>query len=145
MQNREFYVFQDQMRSLEKNGIISNLTCHPNLPGFFFNLGNIKEIDGYRLYEDFSRFKFKILFNFTGPKVYPRPLIKTVNYKDHINSDDSLCLYHYTEFNWFNNPFLDKYIVPWIFMWQVYYNEWKRSGKWLGPEYPHVTNGKNEK
>lgn len=138
MEIREFMEFQYQLKSLEKNMVITRLSCHPNISTFFFNLGRMKEINGLRLYEDFTKYRFSIIMYNYRPAVYPQPMIKPVeDYKNHVNADNSLCLYHKNDFDWFNNQRLDKYIVPWIYTWQLYYNEWKRSGVWPGPEYPH--------
>lgn len=135
MQNRAFLKFEDQMRSLEKKGIITLLSCHPQLPGFIFNLGRIRKIEGLRLYENFSQYRYRIIFINEKPYVFPDPLLESKGHKNHINSNLSLCLYHENEFKWQDKPYLDQYIIPWIYMWQYYYNEWKKSKIWVGPEY----------
>lgn len=137
MQIQIFDFFSQQMKELEKNGTVTNLSCHPKLPGFYFNLGKVREINGLKLYEDCSKYRFKIIFYKGIPMVYPEPYVLTPGKNSHINRNLSLCLYHSSEFKWFDNPYLDKFIVPWTYMWQIYYTEWKLTGDWPGPEYPH--------
>jgi len=137
MQEEHFNVFEQQMRGLEERGVISLLTCHPQLPGFYFNLGKLKKINGVRLYTDMSKHSYKLIFRNGEPHVYPIPYQIPKGKHSHINVDLSLCLYHRKEFNWADHPFLDQYIIPWTFMWQVYFNEWLKTGQWPGPEFKH--------
>lgn len=137
MEIHDFIKYKDQMKRLQDSCLVTNLSCFPKLPGFYFNLGKVKFIGGVRIYEDFSRYQYRIYFMNDIPVVHKIPFIRSYKYFKHMYNFGNLCLYHHSEFDWSKNPYLDKYIVPWIYTWQLYYNEWERTGNWPGREYPH--------
>lgn len=59
----------------------------------------------------------------------------------HLYSRDKiqLCLYYpeYKEFNVFMS--LCETIIPWTYLWLMYYEEWLYSGEWKGGDAPHST------
>ncbi len=56
----------------------------------------------------------------------------------------SLCLYHSSEFHWNETSYLSDTVVPWTCAWLYFYEVWKATGRWYGPEYPHSGEKKPE-
>ena len=82
-------------------------------------------------------------FTFVTPKVYilNNELHEVARDKQipHLYSAEKiqLCLF-YPEYNEFNEfmPLCDT-IIPWTYLWLMYYEEWLYSGTWKGGDAPH--------
>lgn len=48
-----------------------------------------------------------------------------------------LCLYHPSVFNWNGQRLICKEIMTWTAAWIFFYECWKQTGEWYGPEIPH--------
>lgn len=48
-----------------------------------------------------------------------------------------LCLFYPKDKNWHSGMFIAETIIPWTAQWLLYYELWKDTGEWLGPESPH--------
>lgn len=73
-----------------------------------------------------------------APKVYViNPKIKC-DPKIHIYKGGNLCLFYPAEFTWKSTTSVASYMIPWINEWIIYYELYQISGKWEGPESPHV-------
>lgn len=57
--------------------------------------------------------------------------------KIHIYKEGDLCLYYYREQPWMDTDHLHEKIVPWTAEWLVYYELFRITGEWMGPEAPH--------
>lgn len=55
----------------------------------------------------------------------------------HMYTSGDLCLYKPNEQPWKVSDYIHKKIVPWIAEWLVYYELFKITGQWLGPEATH--------
>ena len=55
---------------------------------------------------------------------------------------DCLCLYKPGNFNWTASKPISNYIVPWATCWLYFYEAWKETGEWLGPEAGHNHNNR---
>jgi hypothetical protein len=51
----------------------------------------------------------------------------------------SLCLYHKDNYHWTEGKLIAKDIVPWVASWIYFYEVWKQTGTWFGPEIEHNT------
>lgn len=72
-----------------------------------------------------------------------RPLVYVkspalVNLAPHTYKDQSLCLYHPDNFHWSADRLIAKEIMHWAIAWIYFYEYWKDSGEWVGPEAPHT-------
>lgn len=56
----------------------------------------------------------------------------------HVYKGGYLCLYWPEEDPWTPDKFLATTIFPLVWSWLGYYELWLETGKWLGPESPHV-------
>lgn len=132
------------MGKLNKLGCFQVLDRHPNLPGFFFRLKNVKIIEGIRVTNNFEKYWFKMLVDKEkGPKLYVwSPIIKRLH---HVWGDDHLCLYDPREFYWTQSPDIIKKVIGWTYLWIVYFEEWQKTGKWPGPEIVHTKTKSDEK
>jgi hypothetical protein len=87
-------------------------------------------------------YKIRIIYEVgKKPKIYI--LNPQINYNDqiHLFSDNSLCLYHFTDLEWDDNKIIiAKTIIPWISEWILFYEIWKINGVWLGAEIKHKPN-----
>lgn len=69
-----------------------------------------------------------------SPSVYIKsPKIK-VSHQTHVYNEGCLCLYDPMELKWKDTFKLAEYTIPWTIEWILYYELWKLSGKWEGPE-----------
>jgi hypothetical protein len=57
--------------------------------------------------------------------------------KIHMYRNGTLCLYFPPQDPWKVTDNIHKKIIPWTAEWLVFYELFKRCGKWLGPEAPH--------
>lgn len=71
-----------------------------------------------------------------NPQIEPSPKI-------HMYTDGALCLYDYREEPWTNKDNIHETIIPWTAEWLVFYEIYKDTGVWLGPEAPHGDNPKS--
>lgn len=105
---------------------------------FSFNLVNQKEISGVDTsLIDFSKYRITVKLS---KEYVPRffmttPIVK----KDckHINGDGSLCLYHKSEFQWYNTFNDGERIILVLYSWILYYDLWLTHKVWYGDEFPH--------
>jgi hypothetical protein len=56
------------------------------------------------------------------------------------HSLNCLCLYKPADFHWIGTKPICNYIIPWAKCWLYFYEVWKETGKWFGPEAEHDTN-----
>lgn len=92
--------------------------------------GTVEPIDG-------TRYTVKITYRKPKP---PRvwviePLVP--DSAPHLYSDGSLCLYYPKDRSWTPKEFIAETIVPWTAEWLAFYEIWRITGKWYGPEAPH--------
>lgn len=81
-----------------------------------------------------------------SPKVFVKsPKINDPNSKIHRYNDGSLCLFDWREKPWKEHYRIDQKLIPWIAEWLVFYELYKETGEWLGPEAPHERNTSNKK
>ena len=59
------------------------------------------------------------------------------NPKIHMYRSCELCLFKPAEQPWMETDFIHKKIVPWTAEWLVYYELFKLTGVWYGPEASH--------
>jgi hypothetical protein len=57
----------------------------------------------------------------------------------HIYKGGYLCLYWPEEDPWTPDKFLATFIFPLVWSWLGYYELWLETGKWFGPESPHLS------
>ena len=55
----------------------------------------------------------------------------------HRFADGSLCLYYPDDGNWHSQALIARTIIPWSASWLYFYENWLKTGEWLGPEAPH--------
>ncbi len=84
-------------------------------------------------------YQYKITYLPTNRPVVTlkNPLIE---YNDDIHmypEDNSLCLYHSSDFVWNVKSHLHDTIIPWTHEWFVFYELYLFTGKWLHPFVPH--------
>ncbi len=73
-----------------------------------------------------------------SPKVFIRSPKIEYNPKIHMYKEGNLCLYYPPDFNWKANTSVAAYTIPWVNEWIIYYELYKISGVWKGPDAPHV-------
>jgi hypothetical protein len=71
-----------------------------------------------------------------------RPIVKILNPEcvedsPHLYKDKSLCLYHRNNYHWASGKLIAKDILPWTAAWIYFYEVWKQTGTWYGPEVEH--------
>lgn len=71
-----------------------------------------------------------------APKVF-LPRVHFPPGTPHIYNDQSLCLYWPEEWQWSATERLADTIVPWTALWLYFFEGWRVTGRWLGPESPH--------
>lgn len=74
-----------------------------------------------------------------GVRVVAPPLVNMpgLTVPPHSYPDGRLCLYHPDEYWWSGDQLLANTIVPWACEWCFYYEVWRETGRWAGPEYDH--------
>lgn len=55
----------------------------------------------------------------------------------HRYREGHLCLYHPNVFHWNGQKLIAKEIITWTAAWIYFYECWKQTGEWYGPEIPH--------
>ena len=63
------------------------------------------------------------------------PIEPTPEY--HIYESGHLCLYDPRVSPWSTRMLLHQTIIPWTAEWLVFYELWRDTGEWKGPEAPH--------
>ena len=89
-------------------------------------------------HEECDRYEVEIIYKLgSPPKVFI--LSPEIRYspKIHMYSDKSLCLYYPRDMPWTNQMVIADIIIPWIGEWIVFYELYKITGRWEGPEAPH--------
>ncbi len=81
-------------------------------------------------------YTIKIDYNQESPKVFiTHPQI--LNNSPHTYADNSLCLHYPPDHSFREDKFIAKTILPWTCEWLYFYEIWKETGVWWGPEAPH--------
>lgn len=87
-----------------------------------------------------NRYKYSIYYNPLDGNVkswFSNPLI-TSNEFIHVNSDNSLCLYHYRDYSIYKRFLIGSEIIPWIIDWIYSYEAYLVNGNvWKGKEATH--------
>lgn len=99
-----------------------NLTCH----------GNITPSEGcdtYKIKVEYQEGRAPRVY-ITDPYIEPDP-------EYHIYKAGHLCLYDHRESPWSTKMMLHETIIPWTAEWLVFYELWKITGEWIGPEALH--------
>ncbi|PSJ72277.1 hypothetical protein C7N43_35095 [Sphingobacteriales bacterium UPWRP_1] len=118
-----------QKRCLESN--FNFLKCGIQRNGTLVCTGELQP-------ENCDRYKFRIEFReghapvvfIKSPQIVPKPEI-------HMYREGCLCLYDPGEFKWRDTTQIAQYTIPWMVEWILYYELWKLTGKWEGPEHVH--------
>jgi len=71
------------------------------------------------------------------PKVYIVDPPIEAHPKYHMYKDGHLCLFDPRVSPWYSDMMVHETIIPWSAEWLVFYELWKETGKWMGPEAPH--------
>lgn len=79
----------------------------------------------------------KIRFGRSGRPVVHVLDLDLVPRPPHIFPDGSLCLFKSSESRWSRRLAVADTIVPWTAEWLLFYELWRDTGKWWGPEAPH--------
>ena len=104
------------------------------------------KIDGDILYcygeitpTDFSTtYKCRIKYEFGAvPEVTIMEPEIDYDFSAHMYKYKKLCLYDPREQPWSREYLIADTIIPWLAEWLVYYELYKITGKWEGPEAPH--------
>ena len=89
-------------------------------------------------HEECDRYEVKLIYESGScPKVFILAPDIEYSIKAHTYSDKSLCLYDSRDMPWIDNILIAETIIPWIGEWIVFYELYKITGKWEGPEAPH--------
>jgi hypothetical protein len=127
------------LKDLANDGYLLNYSRKRNIRGgysFNFSLSNQK-ICGDIIDIDFEKYHLEIVFlSKEPPKVYIRDPLLDKN-TIHTYKDSSLCLYHYSEFEWNDTRSIAYDLIPWVYMWIYYYERWLEYGEWFGNEFAH--------
>lgn len=62
----------------------------------------------------------------------------------HMYASGHLCLYKPEDQPWMETDYVHEKIVPWTAEWLVYYELYKLTGEWHGPEAPHSDEPKEQ-
>ena len=127
------------LQNLVNDGYLLNYSRRRDFRGgysFNFSLSNQK-IGGEIVDVDFEKYHLKILYlNKEPPKIFIRHPLLAEN-TIHTYKDSSLCLYHFSEFEWDDAKSIAYDLIPWIYMWIYFYERWLEYGEWFGDEYKH--------
>jgi len=58
--------------------------------------------------------------------------------RTHVYKNGVLCLYYPPDDGLKNTDLISKKIIPWVAEWLLYYEIFLLTGKWKGPEAPHL-------
>jgi hypothetical protein len=93
--------------------------------------------DGRSIEVDFSEYRIKIEYGgFCRPRVFV-PSHKLDRKCGHINGDSTLCLYKSQNFAWKNSSSLALEIIPLIYAWIYFYQDWTCTNIWYGFSAKH--------
>ena len=148
MAKQERYASFEQIAKLKKleiEGLIGDVnihqsSLHTSLRTFQFKLrAVIIQTPSEKIDSDFSRYTISIKY---GHKTMPTVHILTPEIDEqapHRFANKSLCLYKASNFQWNNGCSLSLDIVPLVFMWIYFYEDWLENGKrkWKGDEAKH--------
>ena len=100
--------------------------------------GNRVEFKGkLRAKPEFPEYSLRIVYDGgCKPKVYvekPKLLPNT----PHVYPGGYLCLYHSKYFKWTADKLIAMEIMQWTMAWLYFYECWKDTGVWYGPEVAH--------
>lgn len=88
--------------------------------------------------KDCESYKIRVEYVASMP---PRVYVNSPKLEDsnmiHIYREGCLCLYDPKETKWKDTMKISEYTIPWTVEWILYYELWKLSGKWEGPESVH--------
>ncbi len=88
--------------------------------------------------EGCDTYKIKLVYRKgKTPRVYIVDPPIEPNPKYHMYKEGSLCLFDPRVSPWRPDMMLHDTIIPWIAEWLVFYELWKDTGEWFGPEAPH--------
>jgi hypothetical protein len=85
---------------------------------------------------------YNITITYNGSRI-PKIIVnspKLVENPPHTFSDNSLCLFHRSNYNWTKDCLIAKNIVGWTAAWIFFYEYWLQTGTWAGPEVSHGNN-----
>jgi hypothetical protein len=127
------------LRKINDDKFICNLDCERSISGDFSFTFNLTQqlIDEESVWVDFTKYLIKVEYKRnSSPKVFiVEPTIDPRS--KHLHKDTSLCLYHPKEFRWDDSRSVGIDLIPSIYLW-IYFNEnWLEFGEWYGPEYKH--------
>jgi hypothetical protein len=108
--------FQAFHRKQEEIEFIGDLQVLPELPAYTVSI----------TYDGDKRPKVKVL----NPELVEDP-------PHCFPGSKNLCLYHRDNYHWTGAKLIAKDIVPWIAAWIYFYEVWKQTGIWYGPEVEH--------
>ncbi len=75
---------------------------------------------------------------FYAPRVWVvEPSFMRCSYLPHVYFGNRLCLYHPDDFVWTKEKDIVQTIMCWAAIWIDFYEIWKETGVWLGPEAEH--------
>lgn len=78
------------------------------------------------------------------PKVKVMDPALLPNRPHYYKKQDCLCLYKPEDFYWSASLPISEYIVSWATCWLYFYEVWKETGTWYGPEASHEKNNLKE-
>lgn len=127
-------IISDLIQIKEFKQILPNFSISGKSPNLMI-YGNLKPSDNSNVYKIKIDYKLKNSF----PKVFViKPLLNDNEIIPHLFKDGSLCLFHYSKFNWGLEKSIVHEIIPRISLWLHYYELWLNHGVWFGDEYPHL-------
>jgi hypothetical protein len=104
--------------------------------------GNLQPMDSAPNYQ------VRIEYEVNGTKSrHPRIFIEDPPLRPdapHTYSPGNICLYYPPDGTWTPNHFVSRTIVPLIAEWLAFYEIWKETGIWYGPEKQHGANKSEE-
>ena len=132
------------LMAAQKDGLIQILSIkqsrqHSDSRIFTFMLCESEFIllNEHRIKLNYESYHIRIEYGgYTKPKVF----ISSHNLErscGHLNRDNTLCLYKTTDFIWKNTNSIAKDIVPLIYAWIYFYEDWSKTKIWYGFSAKH--------
>lgn len=75
-------------------------------------------------------------------RVIDPPLVERPPHYYHVQG--CLCLYKPENFNWTATKPIGNHIIPWTSCWIYFYEVWRETKVWLGPEADHADNAEKQ-
>jgi hypothetical protein len=132
------------LMAAQYDGLIQNLRIkqsrkNSNFQLFTFMLCESEFIlpNGDRIKINYESYRIRIEY---GAYNKPRVFIDSHNIErdcGHLNADNTLCLYKTTDFIWKNTNSIAKDIVPLIYAWIYFYEDWINTKIWYGFSAKH--------